>query len=81
MSSLVFFFVPTVIFLGLVVPLWLVLHYIGKWRSNKGLSTEDKQALDAALVEVDRLESRLETLETILDAEQPDWRNQHSVDH
>ncbi|BBB29112.1 envelope stress response membrane protein PspB [Neptunomonas japonica] len=80
MSSFVFFFVPTVIFLGMVLPLWLVLHYVSRWRSSKGLSAEDKQTLEAAMGEVERLESRLETLETILDAEQPDWQTRHSVD-
>ena len=80
MSSFVFFFVPTVIFLGLVLPLWIVLHYASRWRSTKALSAEDKQALEAAMNEVARLESRLETLETILDAEQPDWHTRHTVD-
>jgi phage shock protein B len=56
------------------------LYYVSKWRSSKGLSTEDKQTLEAAMGEVERLESRLETLETILDAEQPDWHTRHSVD-
>lgn len=77
MSSWVFFFVPTVIFLGLVLPLWLVLHYISQWRSSKGLSNEDKQTLSQAMQTVTRLEERLQTLETILDAEQPDWRERH----
>ncbi len=80
MSSFAFFFVPTVIFLGMIVPLWLILHYASRWRSSKGLSEEDKQTLDVAMKEVERLESRLETLETILDAEQPDWQTRHSVD-
>ncbi|WP_136679792.1 envelope stress response membrane protein PspB [Neptunomonas sp. XY-337] len=79
MSSLVFFFVPAVIFVGLVLPLWLVLHYISKWRSAKGLSGEDKQALETALAEVDRLEDRLRTLETILDADHPNWRDEQAV--
>lgn len=76
MSGYVAFFIPMVIFLGLVVPLWLLLHYIGQWRSSRGLSEEDRDALSAALSEVDRLESRIQTLETILDAEQPHWRRQ-----
>ena len=78
MSSLTFFFVPMVIFLGLVLPLWLLLHYASQWRTTKGLSNEDKQILSSALAEVERLESRIETLETILDAEQPDWREQNA---
>lgn len=78
MSSLTFFFVPMVIFLGLVLPLWLLLHYASQWRTTKGLSNEDKQILSSALAEVERLESRIETLETILDAEQPDWREKEA---
>lgn len=80
MSSFMFFFVPTIIILGLIVPLWIVLHYASRWRTSKGLSAEDKQILEAAMAEIERLESRLETLETILDAEQPDWQTRHTVD-
>jgi phage shock protein B len=79
MSSFVFFFVPTVIFLGLVLPLWLVLHYVATWRASKGLSEEDKQTLEAALDELEQVEDRLKTLETILDAEQPDWHDRYSA--
>lgn len=74
MSGLVFFFVPTVIFMGLVAPLWLLLHYLSKARAAKGLSAADRQELEAALTLVDRLEGRIETLESILDADHPDWR-------
>jgi phage shock protein B len=79
MGSILFFFIPTVIFLGLVVPLWLVLHYLVVWRSSKGLSDDDKEVLSAALHEVDKLDRRVQTLETILDAEQPDWRERHTL--
>jgi len=74
MSGLVFFFVPTVIFMGLVAPLWLVLHYLSKARAAKGLSTADRQELEAALALVDKLEDRIDTLESILDADHPHWR-------
>nr|WP_027857960.1 envelope stress response membrane protein PspB [Marinobacterium jannaschii] len=74
MSGIVFFFVPTVIFMGLVAPLWLVLHYLSKSRSAKGLSDDDRHLLDAAMAQVDKLENRIQTLETILDEEHPQWR-------
>ncbi|MGB0664164.1 MAG: envelope stress response membrane protein PspB [Pontibacterium sp.] len=81
MSGYVFFFVPAVIFFGLVLPLWLVLHYISSWRSARSLSAEDKQSLAIALEEAERLEQRVLTLERILDAEQPNWRqSQHSTE-
>jgi phage shock protein B len=79
MVSLLFFFIPALIFLGLIVPLWLVLHYVVVWRSSKGLSDDDKELLNTALNEVENLESRVQTLETILDAEQPNWRERHSI--
>lgn len=75
MASIVFFFVPTVIFMGLVAPLWLVLHYLSKSRASKGLSAEDRQTLGKALAQVETLEARIDTLETILDAEHPQWRD------
>jgi len=78
MSSILFFFVPTVIFMGLVAPLWLVLHYVSKSRSAKGLSEDDRHTLTSALAQVERLEERIGTLETILDAEHPQWRETES---
>ncbi|MGB0732173.1 MAG: envelope stress response membrane protein PspB [Pontibacterium sp.] len=68
-------FATTTLFILVVVPLWLILHYAAKMRSNRGLSTEDKQALEDAYQSVERLEARIETLETILDSEQPEWRS------
>lgn len=75
MSSILFFFVPTVIFMGLVAPLWLVLHYVSKSRAHKGLSEDDRHTLRSALAQVEKLEERIGTLETILDAEHPQWRD------
>lgn len=74
MSGLVFFFVPTVIFMGLVLPLWLVLHYLSKSRQSRGLSEQDRATLADAQAVVEKLEDRIETLEAILDADHPDWR-------
>ncbi len=75
MSLMMFFFVPAVVFLALVAPVWLLLHYWTKNRLNKGLSDEECQALDQALQQVEKLEQRIQTLETILDVQQPNWRH------
>lgn len=79
MSGMLFFFVPAVIFIGLVLPLWLVLHYISKSRQSRGLSSRDREALQAAMSLVDKLEDRIETLESILDAEHPGWHRRHGA--
>ena len=38
------------------------------------LTEEDQQALEDMLVAVDQLVGRVESLESILDADHPDWR-------
>ncbi len=71
---LVFFFVPVVLFLVVVAPVWLVLHYRSKSRAQGELSQAEREELDQLLAEADRMADRIETLEAILDAEVPNWR-------
>ncbi|NNG06014.1 MAG: envelope stress response membrane protein PspB [Inquilinus sp.] len=66
--------VAIILFLVVVAPLWLVLHYVNKWRSTKTLSAEDERMLADLWQSAKRMETRIETLETILDAEAPGWR-------
>ena len=74
MSSYLFF-VPTILFLTVVMPIWLRLHYRTKGQMQRGLSDEDRQTLDEALGMVDTLEDRVRTLERILDHEHRGWRH------
>jgi phage shock protein B len=78
MNMAVFFFVPVIIFMGLVAPLWLVLHYLSKRRSAKGLVEEDRVELDDLLKTADRLTDRIEILERILDVDSPNWRDKEA---
>lgn len=71
---LVFFFVPVVLFLVVVAPIWLVLHYRSKSRAQGELSDAEREELDLLLAQADRMADRIETLEAILDAEVPGWR-------
>jgi len=66
----------TVAILALVVvaPLVIVLHYITKWRESKGLSREDEKMLEDLWGSSQRMESRINSLETILDDVAPEWR-------
>ncbi len=75
MGSL-FFFVPMVIFMAFVAPLWIVFHYLARWKAAKGLTTDDERMLVEIWESVRKMENRIATLETILDAETPEWRNQ-----
>jgi phage shock protein B len=69
-------FVPMVLFLVVVAPIWIIAHYITRWRQTRMLSSEDEKLLAELWNSVDRMESRISTLERILDAEVADWRKQ-----
>lgn len=67
-------FVPTILFVVVVAPIWIVMHYQSKNKARTGLADEDRQVIDDMLKTVDRLTDRIDALERILDADQPDWR-------
>lgn len=75
MSMAVFLFVPTIIFMSIVAPIWLLLHYRSKNRAVKGLDESDKRELESLLMQADKLTDRVQALEKILDVESPDWRS------
>ncbi len=69
---------PVMIFLGLIVPLWIAGHYITIWmriRAEKNSGPMANRDIDALVKVADALEKRLDSLETILDTDAPDWRN------
>lgn len=57
--------------------IWIVMHYTTKGRSSVGLSAEESKQLDELLQVADSMAERIKTLESILDAESPDWREHH----
>jgi phage shock protein B len=73
------FFVPTIVFLVIVAPLWILMHYRSKQRTRSELSEDERQALDLLQVRAERMAERIETLESILDDETPGWRGRLSA--
>jgi phage shock protein B len=69
-------FVLGLIFLTIVAPIWIIAHYLVRWRATRAISREDQRALGELWESVQRIEARIETLEKILDAEAPGWRPQ-----
>ena len=65
---------PIVIFLMFVMPIWIIAHYLTRWRTAKTLSGEDEKLLTELWRSLDKMETRINTLERILDAEAPEWR-------
>ncbi|MEO6311984.1 MAG: envelope stress response membrane protein PspB [Sphingomicrobium sp.] len=64
------FIVPMVV-LGLP---WIIFHYITKWKQSATLSQGDEKLLDELYDAARRLDDRLCTIERIMTAENPDWR-------
>ena len=69
---------PGVLFLIFVAPIWIIMHYRSKGRSQ-GMLTEDERAdLERLASSAENMRERIETLESILDAETPDWRRRNA---
>ena len=66
--------IAVIVFIAIPAPLFIVLHFITKWKQSREISGGDEKMLEDIWQLARRLEERLETLETILDSELPDWR-------
>jgi len=66
--------VPSVLFLIFVAPIWLFLHYRSQRQVSQGLSDEEYKELTALGEQAEAMAIRISTLESILDAEAPQWR-------
>lgn len=73
MSELLF--IPIVLFLVIVAPIWLILHYATRNSASKRLTSKDEALLEELHENARRMEERLHNLERILDADAPEWRH------
>jgi phage shock protein B len=64
-------FVVGMLFIGLP---WLVFHYITKWKTAPKITDEDERLLDELYNLARRLEDRVNTVERIVAADNPDFR-------
>jgi phage shock protein B len=64
-----------ILFMAIVAPIWVLLHYITRWKSTKTISNEDENILAELWESADRIEALLNNIERILDTDSPDWRN------
>jgi phage shock protein B len=62
-----------VLFIGLP---WIIFHYVTKWKQAKTLTMGDEKLLDDLHEAARRLDDRLCTIERIMTAENPNWRQQ-----
>ncbi len=59
------------IFLGMP---WIIFHYITKWKQAPKITDEDEKLLDEMFSLARRLEDRLNTVERIVAADNPDFK-------
>ncbi|OFA30048.1 phage shock protein B [Glaciecola punicea] len=67
--------VTLVVFMIFVAPIWLILHYRSKKQVSQGLSETELRSLQNLAEKAELMADRIQTLESILDAEAPNWRN------
>ncbi len=71
--------IPAIVCLILFIGLpWLIFHYVTKWKSAARLTGSDEKLLDELHDAARRLDDRLCSIERIMTAENPDWR-QHCL--
>jgi phage shock protein B len=59
------------IFLGMP---WIIFHYITKWKQAPKITDEDEKLLDEMFNLARRLEERVNTVERIVAADNPDFK-------
>ena len=65
---------PAIIFVMVVAPIWIISHYRAKGRTNASLTEDERVELERLVNAAAGMRERIETLESILDAETPGWR-------
>jgi len=66
--------VVMIVFVSVVVPIWLFLHYGWRLLQAKLLTTENERSLADLVDLTDQLTTRIDNLERLLDASAPEWR-------
>ncbi len=75
MDGSIAFMVPTILFLCIVAPVWIFMHYRSKQNTLGALSEVERVELESLASQAQRMMDRVETLESILDNETPEWRH------
>jgi phage shock protein B len=66
--------IAIIVFVAIPAPLFIVLYFITKWKQSRELSGGDEKMMEDLWSLSEKLDDRLEALETILDNELPGWR-------
>jgi phage shock protein B len=61
--------VPLILFLVIVAPIWIIAHYVTRWRMAKTLSPEDEKQFAELWRMAERMEERIDSIERILETD------------
>jgi phage shock protein B len=70
-----FMFVPTILFLTVVAPIWITMHYRSVNRSSRSLSEEDRETIQQIHENVDNMTQRIIKMEKIRETYHPPWQH------
>lgn len=70
-------FVPLILFMIFVAPIWVIMHYRTLGKKQGGLTQDEHERLGQLNEIANKMEQRITTLESILDEETPDWRKRY----
>ncbi|BEU02910.1 phage shock protein B [Agarivorans sp. OAG1] len=65
---------PLILFMAIVAPLWLILHYKSKRQVEHGISEQEREQLNTLATRAKDMSARIHALENILDESVPHWR-------
>lgn len=63
--------IVAMLFIGLP---WLIFHYVTKWKTAATITSEDENLLDELHHMARRLDERMDTIERIMAADNPDYK-------
>ncbi len=67
---------------ALIGMLWITLHYVTRWKTSPTLTTGDEALLDELYQLARRLQDRVDTVERLVAADNPEFRPARSLpDH
>lgn len=73
----VFVFVTFILFILIVAPIWLIMHYSRVKHDKRLLDSDDREELSLLRERAEYLDERIDTLESILDEQTPEWRRRN----
>ncbi len=70
-------FIIGLLFVLIILPIWLVLHYLTTWRNSRSLSRRELDNIEAIWQLANQMEARIKAVETMLDLDKTQGSRRH----